>query len=215
MSKKDHNSGKLSEQEIINRRVDAMLNPNEPDVPTPKKGKMPPLDIFKDAPIGVAESAQTAPEVSGKLLDKVDDKIDENKKPEQAKPKPSIRKPAKITEPSAAPAPTPDPPKDPVNQTDPLDDKATDEAVEDIATKEGNTLLALQDAIGRKASRVAGSLAEEDRKAARRRRWVWFLLVVVLVVAVLFALPLTSYTCRWPVGIRLSVTTDILPSVCK
>lgn len=181
MPKRKDKPEESSEQERINKRVDAMLNPKLPD---------PPLDIFKDA--------TTAPELSGELLDKVDDDVS------TAVPTVQPRRPAKKPEPV---------PHEPAK--DPLDDQATDEAVTDIAAKEGNTLLALQDAIGRKASHVAGDLAQEDRRAAKRRRWAWFIFLVVFAALVLLALPLNPYTCRWPVGIRLRVTTDIFPSVCK
>jgi hypothetical protein len=58
-------------------------------------------------------------------------------------------------------------------------------------------------------------LAEQDRRKALHRHWFWLIFIVVFVFLVLLALPLNSYTCDWPVGIRLRVTTDILPSVCK
>ena len=194
MSKRKNKPEELNEQERVNRRVDAMLNPKQPD---------PPLDIFKDA--------KTAPEVSGTLLGKVDDSIDADTQSTQTKP------PAKKPEPASKPTKPmrQETAKDPVSPNDPLSDETTDEAVADIAAKEGNTLLALQDAIGRKASHVAGDLAQQDRQAAKRRRWAWFVFLVLFVVLVLLALPLNPYTCRWPVAVRLSVTTDILPSVCK
>ncbi len=187
MPKRKDKPEELSEQERLNKRVDAMLNPKLPD---------PPLDIFKDA--------KTAPEVSGKLLDKVDDSVDAGTQPTQTQP-PS-KKPEPATQPTKSPPETP---------KDLLDDETTDEAVADIANKEGDTLLALQDAIGRKASHVAGDLAEQDRRAAKHRRWAWFIFLVLFVVLMLLALPLNPYTCHWPVGVRLSVTTDIFPSVCK
>lgn len=148
-----------------------------------------------------AESAKTAPEVSGKLLAEVDKNVGSVNIPPDPCPTPAIG--------------VPEAPTDPVAETDPLDDEVTDNAVIDIAAKEGNTLLALQDAIGNKATRVAGDLAEQDRKKARHRRWAWLIFFIVVVVLILLALPLNSRTCHWPVGIRLRVTTDILPSVCK
>ncbi|HVX48126.1 MAG TPA: hypothetical protein VHA05_02100 [Candidatus Saccharimonadales bacterium] len=155
-----------------------------------------------------AESAKTAPEVSGKLLNKVDKDVG------------SVNIPVKRRKSAAGPTLTPDnatpkAPTDPIADDDPLDDEATDDAVTDIAAKEGNTLLALQDAIGDKATRVAGDLAEQDRRKASHRHWAWLIFFVVVIVIILLALPLNSHTCHWPVGIRLRVTTDILPSVCK
>ena len=188
--KKKHGPEELSEQEKLNRRVDAMMDPKRPDEsPDP-----PPLDIFKDA--------KTAPELPGKLAGKVDKEVSEPAAP--VKPAPAEPKP----EPQEAP-------KDPVGKKDPLDDKATDAAVNDIAAKESNTLLALQDAIGHKATRVAGNLAQQDRKKARLRHWLWLIFIVVFIILVLLALPFDSYTCHWPIAVHLRVTTDILPSVCK
>lgn len=205
MSKKK-DTEELSETEKINQRVDAMLDPRLPDPPAPKNDGVPPLDIFKNI--------QTAPELGGKLAGKTkDDSPTDTPKPQPApapKPKPK-------PQPSPVPAAVP-PANDPETRdlpADPLEDPGTDKAVTDIAAKEGDTLLDLQDALGHKATRVAGRLAEHDRQTARRRRWAWFLFLVIFVFLVLLALPLNSYTCRWPVAIRLSVTTDILPSVCK
>jgi hypothetical protein len=147
------------------------------------------------------KAPKTAPEVSGKLLNKVD----------ESKP----AKKASVVKTASKSQPTEKRPTDPIKDKDPFADEATDNAVTDIAAKEGNTLLELQDAIGRKATRVAGDLAEQDRRKALHRHWFWLIFIVVFVFLVLLALPLNSYTCDWPVGIRLRVTTDILPSVCK
>lgn len=147
------------------------------------------------------ESAKTAPEVSGKLLTEVDKNVGSVNIPPDPSPAPTT---------GASEAPT-----DPIVETDPLDEEATDDAVIDIAAKEGNTLLALQDAIGDKATRVAGDLAEQDRRKARHRRWAWLILFIIVVILILLALPLNPRTCHWPVGIRLRLTTNILPSVCK
>lgn len=187
MPKKKNDQKELSDQDKLNRRVDAMLDTKQPDVA--------PLDIFKDS--------QTAPELTGKLAEKVDVPIVEHSVPVKA---------ASV---STTPEVPKGLPKDPVSQKDPLDDEATDEAINDIAAKESNTLLALQDAIGDKATRVAGNLAEQDRRKARHRHWFWLIFIVVFIILVLLALPLDPYTCRWPVGIHLRATTAILPSVCK
>lgn len=187
-----------------------MLDPKSPDKPAGRKGT-PALDIFKDAPPEVAKATKTAPEVSGKLLEEVDhDVATESPPPRHAIP--ALKKSSRLVGPDA---PRQDPPTDPVRDDDPLADDTTDAAVTDIAAKEGNALLALQDALGHKATRVAGKLAEEDRRKARRRHWFWLVFVVAFILLVLLALPLDSYTCHWPVGIRLRVTTDILPSVCR
>jgi hypothetical protein len=211
VKKKNRKQAELSEEEkVIGKRVDAMMDPRLPDPAPVKPGTVPPLDIFKDAPAEAAKTAKTAPEVSGKLLQKVD------AGPPEAKPKP-VRVP-KTPKPEPQPEKQPEPQaaNDPAKaQTTDLDDQATDQAVKDIASKEANTMLALQDAVGRKASHLAGNLAQKDRQAARKRKWAWFMLFMLAVVLLLLAVPYTPYTCRWPVGIRLRATTDILPSVCK
>lgn len=187
MPKKKDDPKELGDQDKLNRRVDVIMDPKQPDVP--------PLDMFEDA--------KTAPELPGKAPDKA----------HQETSKPTAT--AKIVRVADSSQASEEPPKDPINKKDPLDDEATDEAVNDIAAKESNTLLALQDAIGDKATRVAGNLAEQDRKKALHRHWFWLIFVLVFIVLVLLALPLDSYTCRWPVGIHLRLTTDIFPSVCK
>lgn len=155
-----------------------------------------------------ADSVGTAPEVSGKLLDNVDKTVRSSST--------TIDKPRAKTAHKVAPKPVKEEAaQDPVAEDDPLADKDTDMAVTDIAAKEGNTLLALQDAIGDKATRIAGELAEQDRKKARRRHWAWLIFFVVFILIVLLALPLNAHTCHWPAGIRLRVTTDMVPSVCK
>lgn len=215
VKKKNRKPAELSEEEVLGKRVDAIMDPRLPDPAPVKPGTVPPLDIFKDAPAEVAKTAKTAPEVSGKLLQKVD------AGPAEDQPTPAKSKPVQAPR---TPKPAPQPEKQPEPQvandtakaqTTDLDDQATDQAVKDIAAKEANTMLALQDAVGRKASRLAGNLAQKDRQAARKRKWAWFALFVLAVALLLLAAPYTPYTCRWPVGIRLRVTTDILPSVCK
>ena len=161
------------------------------------------------------DAAKTAPEVSGKLLHQVDTDVGEDQTtPAKPKPIPSREAPKPESQPEEHPEPQAVNDTTSVQATD-LDDQTTEQAVDDIASKEANTMLALQDAIGRKASRIAGDLAQKDRQAARRRKWAWFALFVLAVALLLLAVPYTPYTCRWPVGVRLRVTTDILPSVCK
>jgi hypothetical protein len=151
------------------------------------------------------KTSRTAPEVPDDLLAKVNTKT----KPVKAQPPPA--KPPEPTQPEAAEE-VADQPEDRTTQ---LDDQATNQAVDDIAAKEANTMLELQDAIGRKATRLADDLAQQDRRRARRRRWAWFSLFILVAALLLLATPYTPYTCRWSVAARLRLTTDILPSVCK
>ncbi len=213
--KKGHESAEISEAEALGKRVDAIMDPNLPDPAQPKTADVPPIDIFKDAPADVTKATKTAPEVSGKLLQKVDTEAIKEQPQTPIKPrvKPAVR-------PTSSPANVqpsqPEKPAKPAKaKTTELDDQATEQAVDDIAAKEANTMLALQDAIGRKASHVAGDLAQQDRRRRKHRRMWFSLFLIIVVLLFLLAVPHTRYTCRWPVGIRLRLTTDILPSVCK
>ena len=163
------------------------------------------------------KTTKTAPELSGQLADKVSVEETDTVRPVSSKDAGQLNGQARPARHKKSPPPesNEDPADLPIGNEDPFDDQITNRAVTDIAAKEGNTLLALQDAIGRKASRIAGQLAERDRRAARRRHWFWLLFIVFIIVVVLLVLPFNSHTCHWPVGIRLRVMTDILPSVCK
>ena len=211
--KKNDKEEKLSAEEALNKRVDAMMNPElpDPDPVKPNSGTPPPLDIFKDAPASVAKTTKTAPEVSGNLLQKVDTRDEGNS--QTAAPPPSVTpkkeaSPHKPKPKQPAPQHTSAPPEQ--DRTTPLDDQETDRAIDDIASHEGDTILALQDAIVRKKGRQSN-----NRPTHVGRTVGWLVLLLLAVVAFLLIIPYNSYTCRWPVGIRLSVTTDILPSVCK
>ncbi len=221
--KKDHQSTEDSEEEVLNKRVDAIMDPNAPDPSSQKTRAAPAIDIFKDAPAEVAQATKTAPEVSGELLKDVDKDVIESQQSSLSKPKkvnPGLKneKGSKTNTVHIKPVAPPESPtkiNPPESKTIDLDDRATAEAVKDIASKESDTILALQDAIGRKASHLAGDLAEGDKRAARRKRRVLLMLLAIAVLLFLLAVPHISYTCHWSIGIRLRFTTDILPSVCK
>lgn len=216
--KKDHKLSEAHEEETLNKRVDAIMDPDLPDLVSSKSTEVQPIDIFKDAPPAVSQATKTAPEVPDKLLKDVDTgSIEDQATPTTPLKKPNI-KPAP-TKPEQTPETVPAEAESTksvskIKSTE-LEDQATDRAVEDIAAKESDTMLALQDALGRKASRVAGELAEDDKRAARRKKITLWVLLIVVVVLFLLAVPHISYTCHWPFGIRLRFTTDILPSVCK
>lgn len=210
MSKKKDREEELNPEEALNRRVDAMLDPKLPDPVIPKKNDVPPLDIFKDAPIEVTKATKTAPEVAGAMLQKVDVDADEDAKPPVARPKsPKQEKtPLKPKKESSSTSPAASPPRQ--DESTAFDDQETDRAVDDIAANESDTMLALQDALVRKKSRETASEPSHKGRAA-----AWTMLLVLAIVMFLLIAPYNSYTCHWPVGIRLRLTTDILPSVCK
>jgi hypothetical protein len=79
--------------------------------------------------------------------------------------------------------------------TSPLNDRDTDLAVDDIAEKEGDTLLALEDAQADKRSRIAlganKSGWKNRLKTIFKSKWTW--LTVLVIVVALFGVPLTRY----------------------
>lgn len=257
--KRKKNGEAVNQTEALKRRVDAMMDPRQPDASPdmahPKRSAAatpPPIDIFKDTavssavPDGVSDSATTAPEVSDDLLRRINTGPKQTTGLEDTAPVTASRRTREqhaavqktpneethqLTAPRAEPKleqPAPqssETAKDPGQVIDkkpldikpgPLEDKDTDQAVEDIASKEGDTILALQDAIGKKASRVAGDLAQQDKaRRSRHHAQVWFLVLLLLIALFLFVSPYTRYTCHWSPGIRLRFMTDIFPSVCK
>jgi hypothetical protein len=96
--------------------------------------------------------------------------------------------------------------------TTPIDDQKTDEAVDDIAAKEGDTALALQDAkAAKQAKAVNGNKSswKARLKSLLKNKWTWVGVGVVLLI--IFALPFTRYRILGLV-IKKPVTVTVLDS---
>lgn len=84
-----------------------------------------------------------------------------------------------------------------------LDDKQTDEAVEDIIRNESDELLEAQDAKTEKAK-------PEGKKSWWRRAWLrWALLVVLLAGIALMVFPTTRYWILNTCGVRVSASVEV------
>lgn len=111
------------------------------------------------------------------------------------------------------PEPEADPDIDAVGGSTNLDDASIDEAVDDIAANESDTVLAVADA---KTAKKARSSAPKQSgswkhklKSILKNKWTWIITAIVLVV--LFALPITRYTVLG-LFIKKSVTVQVLDS---
>lgn len=82
------------------------------------------------------------------------------------------------TEPEPEPAPAPEPAPVQTQENDPLEDSGTDEAVDDIVAKEGDTILAVGDAMVAREQRTASP--GQTSGGTTRHKWLWFLVLVVL-----------------------------------
>ncbi|HVV25616.1 MAG TPA: carboxypeptidase regulatory-like domain-containing protein [Candidatus Saccharimonadales bacterium] len=128
-------------------------------------------------------------------------------KPEEASPvAPADQQPA-AAEVSEKPAPAESAPEEPKttseqpeptleelspgDQTTQVDDADTDKAVDDIAAHEADTMLAVQDALGRKHSQPEPSGWKAKLKRLLKSRRTWSVIVILILLAL--ALPVTRY----------------------
>jgi hypothetical protein len=163
------------EDEALTKRVDAMMASNEKDA-------TPAVAINVDQP--KKEKPPTAPPLEGIYKPKL-----------PAKP-PIVIKLAEEKPPVAEvaePDPGPDSPPEEPPESVPLDDQKTDEAVDDIAAKEGDTVLALEDAkVARQVKAAGGKPSWKTRlKSLFKNKWTWVAVAVLIII--IFALPVTRY----------------------
>lgn len=198
--KKKTRPEKTSEQEALEKRVDAMMDPKKPDETIPetkppaKAGTVPPADV---------QSVTTAPQLSSKLRKKITvsgvpteplsiDKLDEltesiaasesedkpktKPAPKKVAPKPEAdeQEPEKTDEPLAG--------NDPTDKSTDLDDAQTDKAVEDIVAYESDVMLAVADSTAEAHSR---ELAVPEHKPHRMfSTFMWTIVALVVVLAI-------------------------------
>jgi len=201
LGKKGEDKKPSKEEELI-KRVDAMLDPKAtaspkpaaaPSTPSKAQPTPPPLDIFKDT--------KTAPEVPGTTIKPASQSkantaptIEEvAAKAEQAKSTPPEESQKSVETPQTNEA-TPEPlPIDDSNPT--IENKETDKAVADIVAKEGDAMLAAQDAATKKANTPAKPQEATGIKAKVKKvlksKTTWAIVAALLIV--LFAIPYTRY----------------------
>jgi hypothetical protein len=172
--KKPEEPEQSTDDKALEHRVDVMMSTELAEVSALAAEK---LGGKKRADTSDAkEDQKTAPKLSAKLLKGVEasDASEEPKTP--AKP-PIVIALADEAEPEPAPAPEPAPVQ--TQENDPLEDSGTDEAVDDIVAKEGDTILAVGDAITAREQRTAAP--GQTSGGTARHKWIWFLVLVVLI----------------------------------
>ncbi|HET9174253.1 MAG TPA: hypothetical protein VFN56_03150 [Candidatus Saccharimonadales bacterium] len=176
LGRKKDSKPALSPEQQLEQRVDAMMDPSQPDTPSvvptsvpadakTADGDLPPLDIFSDA--------KTAPDVPKQLLKQLGADAAQGVSTETAAPtSPADVKPQGDTAPQ-------------------LDDNTSDAAVDDIVAAEGDTVLAAEDAVH---APLPPSTAPERRHRTRlyKKWWLWVLMLIAGLAA-LAAVPYTRY----------------------
>lgn len=222
MRDKKEKNEKTPEREALERQVDAMMDPKRPDpVPAPsaEPGLVPPAEpAAAPAPIAAdmdntesLPSAKTAPELSPRLRKKIPVDHD-SEEPDEPALKPAsasvsapplsideLDKIAGKIEPDKPAEPEDPAPeaseKDGTELSTDLDDSQTEKAVDDIVAREGDVMLALQDAATGKAKKTNPKSSPHGWKAKLRallrNKWTWVIVAVLLIV--LFSLPITRY----------------------
>jgi hypothetical protein len=202
--KKKSEPKKTPEQEALERHVDAMMDPEQPDeAPTALAPKPAATGTPKITAVAApaAEPTKTAPQLSPNLrkqitvtdastkplsIDKLDELAEQITKSEtpKKKSKKSTTKTETPEEPEEAPAPETEP-EDITEQSTDLDDTRTDEAVQNIVAYEGDVMLAVADSTAEERNRQAGAVADEHRGHPIFSTIFWTLiaLVAILIIA--------------------------------
>lgn len=223
-NKKSQEPQKSSEQEALERKVDLMMD-SKPE----KIGKT------QLTPAGVGNV--TAPELPSKAMNKatnvsegdskskpltsavptaplVIDKLDDMTAEVEAEPAESEEPVTSSTDEASA--------KELQNKADidndsdlgstNLEDRTIDEAVDDIAANESDTVLALQDAqSGRNTKSAVPKQSGFKKKLTKlfKNKWTW--IVIVAITLLIFVLPQTRYTVLG-LFIKKSVTVNVIDS---
>lgn len=219
VDKKSDETDKTPEEVQLERKVDAMMDPRSdvskiaedfnksfaPEVEPPKATPSPPPAPSPPPSPAVAKTA-TAPELPSDKGETV--KVSVNPpKPVEPGPDPDpepIQEPVKdetvpVNTESAAPA---------ANE---YDDAATEQAVDEIVAKEGDTVLAVEDA--QRASLAGDAAAKKPKHRSKnifKRKKTW-LIILLVVLAAIFGVPYTRYKVLG-LGIKNSAVITIIDS---
>lgn len=194
--KKKSESGEASEQEKLVQHVDSMMSTELPSDIPPKPVVM--ADEPDDKKLGDKKSAakapkdqKTAPELPANLKDAEAEATKITKLETPAKPPivislsdedktPEEQSDTSLEETSdeASDEPTPETKPLPTADKDPLEDKDTDKAVDDIVAHEGDTVLAVNDALtARKQAAVQPGQPSGPR---RSHKMFWIVVLIIL-----------------------------------
>lgn len=195
MAGKKSSEPEKSPREIeLEKHVDEMMSvEHEPETDVSKLADDFNKQIMsKENVDGKIEVKTSAPELPAKL------KVPDDPSTDEAAPElPEESEEPQETEPSAEPTDpllTLDSDQEPANPKtdDNLSDSKTDEAVDDIVAKEGDTVLAVEDARRKKASNSTRPTGWKDKlKSFFKNKWTWVGILLVLIV--IFAVPFTRY----------------------
>lgn len=191
-----------SEQEKLIKKIDDMMDIKGPGPKEPRADD-PTIDVeqfqeslnqsLKGTTFSGDSSSASAPITAPTLpKDDVAETPAEKTKDEPIPPAPPVAK----TEHEEPPAITEDVPQESKKDELPeakIDDPQTQKAVDDIVAKEGDTLLAVEDA--KKASQTKAVVSKvgfgEKLRLILKKKWLW---ILVALLAILFVLPITRYT---------------------
>jgi hypothetical protein len=176
--KKKSKSEKTSEQDALVQRVDSMMSTELPAATPPKPVVMadePDDDGAGDkkSEVIAPKTQKTAPELLTEPLKDTEAEESPDETPEEpvddAEPEPA--------ETEAAPAETDEPPQAPAK--DPLEDSATDQAVDDIVSHEGDTVLAVDDALTARKQATAEPGQPSGPHSSHKTFWIIILIVLL------------------------------------
>jgi hypothetical protein len=158
-NKKSDEAGKSPELQELEQRVDAMMSTEQPKDKAAKVTAVPAkktssLRIISDYP----GNQKTAPKLPAKLLKNITAEAPAAAAPPEPAAEPEPEKPPAEPVP-VAPAEVEEPPSEPIVSTDNLlENSETDRAVEDIVIHEGDTQLAVDDAIAKRKAAEADNV---------------------------------------------------------
>lgn len=202
--KRKNESKKSPEQQALEARVDAMMDPKRSDAETSTEVSEPPKKPPKSStPPPAAADVKTAPRLSATLRKQITVADAGDKPAAEEPPKKPVKqaKTAPKNEATEEPAPEPAEEKpaeaeqseiaeteDATMQSTDIDDEGVDEAVDDIVRYEGDVMLAVADATADERSREAQEVVRQGHSAGHRVFSVtlWTLVFLVAIIAVVF-----------------------------
>jgi hypothetical protein len=194
MADKKPDPAQSGENPELVKKIDDMMNLDRaPVVSEPDKPKSDVAEVAADVNKSLSKDMGTAPELPAA------EKPAEDPKPEPVKPvEVPIVQPLK------------DPEDEAIEPADKFDDQVTDKAVDDIAAKESDALLAAEDAKRARKAKAASQPSWKDKlRDFFKSRKVWY--VVAALVVLILALPMARYKILG-LAIKKSVTVTVLDS---
>lgn len=183
--KKSDQPEQSADEKELEHRVDAMMSTELPETALPTSAPETKKTDGKKSTGTAAKDRKTAPKPPPKLPKSI--KVDEAPKPEEPDPMPGdspvslvpeAPSQATMDEVPAALETRAEPAQDQTREADPLEDSGTDEAVDDIVAHEGDTVLAVNDALAARQEKIAE--ASQSRQRHFKHKWFWFLVLVII-----------------------------------